>query len=85
MHELLQEFKELRERNVQTLKETHIQEADLSKTGIHPEFGRVTLKELLATWVVHDLGHIRQISRVMAKQYKDEIGPWEAYVPVVHE
>lgn len=85
LSELLAEFESLRKKNVQVLKEAGLQEADLSKTGIHPEFGRVTLKELLATWVVHDLGHIRQIARVMAKQYKGEIGPWQAYVPVVNE
>lgn len=51
----------------------------------HPELGEVTLKELLATWVTHDLGHIAQIARVMAKQYKDEVGPWGAYIPILNK
>ncbi len=85
LSELLDEFKTLRKRNIKRLTEMNIQESDLNKEGIHPHFGKVTLKELLSTWVVHDLGHIRQIARVMAKQYKDEIGPWKEYLPVVNE
>ena len=53
-------------------------------TGEHPELGTVTLEQLLATWVVHDLGHLAQIGRVMAKQYRDAVGPWQAYLPVLH-
>jgi hypothetical protein len=52
-------------------------------TGEHPELGPVTLEQLLATWVAHDLGHLAQIARVMAKQYRDAVGPWEAYLPVL--
>lgn len=85
LSELLAEFESLRHKNVHVLKNANLQDADLSKSGIHPEFGLVTLKELLAAWVVHDLGHIRQIARVMAKQYRNEIGPWQAYLPVVHK
>jgi hypothetical protein len=55
----------------------------LALLGDHPEFGRVTLRQLLAAWVVHDLGHIAQTARVMAKQYRDDIGPWRAYLPIV--
>ena len=51
--------------------------------GEHPEFGPVTLRQLLATWVAHDLGHIAQTARVMAKQYREAIGPWRAYLPIV--
>jgi hypothetical protein len=51
-------------------------------TGIHPEFGNITLKQLLATWVTHDLAHLLQISRTMTKQYKEEIGPWTRYFSV---
>ena len=83
--QLLAEFKTLRTQNLETLKKMNISEDHLQKTGIHPNLGQVTLKELLSTWVVHDLGHIRQMTRVMAKQYKNELGPWEKYLPVVHE
>jgi len=83
--QLLDEFKNLRKQNVTTLKEMNIGENDLQKTGIHPNLGQVTLRQLLSTWTVHDLGHIRQMVRVMAKQYKMELGPWEKYLPVVHE
>ena len=55
----------------------------LTEKGIHPELGEVNLKELLSTWVVHDLGHIAQISRVMAKQYQFEVGPWTAYLGIL--
>jgi len=80
---LLDEFKTLREQNLQTLKSKNIMPEDLKKTGIHQAFGAVTLQQLLATWVAHDLGHIAQISRVMAKQYHDEVGPWKAYLPIL--
>jgi hypothetical protein len=55
----------------------------LEKRGTHPEFGLVTLSQLLSTWAVHDLGHIGQIVRVMAKQYGEAVGPWRAYLPVL--
>jgi hypothetical protein len=58
--------------------------SQLQLSGEHPAFGSVTLEQLLATWVAHDLGHIAQITRVMAKQYRDAVGPWEAYLPVLH-
>lgn len=83
--ELLHEFKTLRFKNIQILKGLNIDEHKLKLTGVHPEFGEVTLKQLLSTWVVHDLGHIAQISRVMAKQYKIETGPWEAYLGVLQK
>ena len=81
--ELLSTFKLLRHQNIISLKSFSISDTDLSKTGIHPEFGTVTLKQLLATWVAHDLGHIAQISRVMAKQYKEEAGPWTQYLKIL--
>ncbi|MBS1598020.1 MAG: DinB family protein [Bacteroidetes bacterium] len=80
--ELLLEFHQLRRDNIEILKSTTIDEHTLGMTGIHPEFGHITLKQLLATWVTHDLAHILQISRVMAKQYKEEIGPWTKYFSV---
>lgn len=63
----------------------NLTDRELALTGIHPEFGIVSLGQLLATWVVHDLGHVRQIARVMARRYRDDIGPWQAYLPVVSE
>jgi hypothetical protein len=81
--ELLDEFDELRAENVQTLLDWQLTDADLALEGMHPALGAVTLKQLLATWVAHDLGHILQVSRVMAKQYRDAIGPWRAYLSVM--
>ncbi|MFD0964637.1 DinB family protein [Pseudofulvibacter geojedonensis] len=85
LHELLMEFKKLRKENLIFLKTLKITEQDLLKEGIHPEFGTVTLQQLLATWVTHDLGHIAQIAKVMAKKYKNEVGPWSAYIKIVNE
>ena len=79
LSQLLEEFKKLREKNLQKLKALNLSNADLNKTAIHPAFGEVTLSQLLSTWTIHDLTHIAQISRVMAKQYKDAIGPWVEY------
>ena len=80
---LLEEFSILRSNNIQKLKSFRITDFDLTRKGIHPEFGEITLEQLIAAWVVHDLGHIAQISRVMAKQYKDEVGPWTAYLGIL--
>lgn len=85
IHQLLNEFQELRIRNLDYFRSLHIADADLNKTGIHPDFGEVTMRQLLATWVAHDLGHIAQISRVLAKQYKDEVGPWTAYLSILQK
>ena len=71
MNDLLSEFKNLRLDNIKVLKELDLKEEDFDKEGIHPEFGKVTLSQLLSTWVVHDLDHLAQISRVMSYQYKD--------------
>ena len=81
--ELLDELARLRADNLATLASWHLTNEQLDLEGEHPDFGAVTLRQLLATWVVHDLGHIAQIARVMAKQYRDAIGPWRAYLPVV--
>jgi len=83
MAQLLGTFKMLRANNLRKLEAMKLTQADLDKTGIHPEFGRVTLKQHLATWTVHDLGHIAQITRVMSKQYKTEVGPWMEYLPIL--
>ena len=82
--ELMTEFEQLRRENVDTLKNLRLTDAHLNLTGIHPEFGEVTLRQHLATWATHDLGHIAQICRVLAKQLKQEIGPWQAYLSIVH-
>ncbi|HMR44213.1 MAG TPA: DinB family protein [Saprospiraceae bacterium] len=83
LEELILTFKMLRRDNLDFLKSLHLSEEDLQKTGIHPAFGTVTLEQLLATWVAHDLSHIAQIVRVMAKQYKEATGPWTAYLPLL--
>lgn len=83
--ELIAEFKNLRKGNLKELKSLNITDKDLKLKGIHPEFGKVTLKQLISTWVVHDLGHISQISRVMAKQYEKNVGPWKAYLGILNK
>ena len=80
---LLDDFTTLRAASLATLAGWQISDAQLALEGEHPEFGAVTLRQLLATWVAHDLGHIAQIARVMAKQYRDEVGPWRAYLSVL--
>ena len=81
--ELLDTFKQLRESNLGELADMNLSPAALEKSGRHPELGVVTLKQLLASWVVHDLGHIAQVVRVMAKQYREDVGPWQQYLPVL--
>lgn len=81
--ELLEEFAQLRVQNLNTLRSWELSEPDLSLEGEHPELGRVTLRQLLATWVAHDLGHLAQTSRVLAKRYRDAVGPWRAYLPIL--
>ena len=80
---LLDEFAQLRADNVATLRCWKLSDAQLALEGEHGEFGPVTLRQLLATWVAHDLGHVAQTARVMAKQYRDAVGPWRAYLPVM--
>ncbi len=81
--QLLSEFKTLRHNNIALLKAKNLSQADLNKKGIHPALGEVTLAQLLATWTAHDLGHIAQMCRVMARQYKQEVGPWKEYLSIV--
>lgn len=83
LEELLAELAALREQNLGTLAELKIGPGDLEKTGKHPALGRVTLKQLLATWVAHDLDHLAQVARTMAKQYAAEVGPWRAYLSIL--
>lgn len=83
LSELLETFAALREQNIRTLQNMHLTEEHLSLKGRHPAFGTVTLRQLLATWVVHDLNHISQTVRVMATQYGDEVGPWIEYLSIL--
>lgn len=81
--ELLERFEAVRRQNLRELRALALTDAQLSLEGVHPAFGAVTLRQLLATWVVHDLGHLAQIARVMAKQYGAAVGPWREYLPVL--
>jgi hypothetical protein len=83
IRELLDEFQSLRSNNLRILKSKNLDARDLIKTGIHPEFGEVRLEQLLATWTTHDLSHIAQIARIMARQYTREVGPWKQYLPIL--
>lgn len=80
--ELLDTFSLLRQDSLRRLTALGLTAADLERTGRHPEFGRVTLAQLLATWVVHDLDHIVQVSRTMGRQYAEAVGPWSAYLRI---
>lgn len=80
---LLDEFAALRQDNLRELAALRLTDADLDRRGRHPELGVVTLRQLLATWVAHDLDHVMQISRVLARQYSDEVGPWRAYLRII--
>jgi hypothetical protein len=81
--QLLDEFAALRAANLETLRGWRLTAADLAKPGTHPSLGPVTLAQLLATWVVHDLDHVAQVARVMAKQYTAAVGPWTEYLSVL--
>jgi hypothetical protein len=80
---LLSEFARLRAANLELLRSWRLTAAELDLPGVHPGLGHVTLRQLLAAWVAHDLGHLAQVARVMAKQYRDEVGPWLPYLPVL--
>jgi len=83
LQQLLDEFATIRKENMVWFKSLNLTETDLDKKGMHPVLGEVTLRNLLATWVVHDLTHIAQITRVMAKQYKEEMGPWPEFFRIL--
>ena len=83
--ELLDTFAQLRTENLRELQALNLTDNLLDKRGRHPELGVVTLRQLLSTWVVHDLGHLRQVVRVMSKQYRDAVGPWRAYLSILEE
>lgn len=80
---LLHDFKVLREESVAALKNFNLQHNDFTKTAFHPKIFEVNLQQLIATWVTHDLSHLTQISRIMAQQYKSEVGPFEAYLKIL--
>jgi len=81
--ELLDEFARLRAGNLRDLRALDLQPSDLERRGVHPTFGSVTLSQLLATWAAHDLTHLHQLSRVMAHQYRETVGPWTAFLGVM--
>ena len=81
--ELLDEFSALRAGNLLELAGLPLDEMALDRAGMHPELGTVTVRQLLATWVAHDLDHVVQIARVMARQYTDAVGPWRAYLRII--
>ena len=83
LEQLLDEFTIIRKENVAWLQSIQPTEIDLERKGIHPVLGEVTLRHLLSTWVVHDLTHIAQITRVMAKQYTGEMGPWPQFFRIL--
>jgi hypothetical protein len=83
--DLLEEFAALRAAGLRDLRALELSDADLDRTGIHPKFGTVTARQLLATWVAHDLDHIVQISRVMAHQLHDDVGPWIEFLRIVRD
>jgi hypothetical protein len=84
-NQLLDDFIKIRFSTITKLRTLNITDEQLTKTAIHPEFGSVTLSQLISTWLVHDLDHIAQISRVMAKQYKDDVGPWIANLKILRQ
>ena len=83
LEQRLDQFAALRRENLNQLASLRLTDADLDRTGRHPAFGVVTLRQLLATWVAHDLDHVMQISRVLGRQYSNEVGPWRAYLRII--
>lgn len=83
--ELLDAFAARRAASLAALDELRLGEADLERTGMHPALGRVTVRQLLAGWAVHDLTHIAQVARVLAKRYTEATGPWRAYLGVLSD
>lgn len=82
--QVLEEFSRLRAENLAHLRALNLQQQDLQRRGRHPALGVVTLSELLATWATHDLTHLHQITRVMAHQYREAVGPWNKFLGVLH-
>ena len=84
LSELLDEFSHLRARNLHDLSDLNLQPADLARRGRHPALGPVTLSQLLAAWTAHDMTHLHQVSRILAHQYSDAVGPWSKFLGVLH-
>ena len=82
--ELLDNFAYLRHQSLQTLAALNLTEADLNLPGIHPQFGPITLRNQLSTWAVHDLTHTNQILKTLANEYREAVGPWQAYLSILH-
>ena len=83
LEQLLDEFAKLRSENLEAVRVLNLKPEDLERRGLHPSLGTVTLAQLLATWAAHDLTHLHQISRIMAHQYRDAVGPWSVYLGVM--
>jgi len=83
LSQLLDEFARVRAENLATLRALNLSPEDFDRRGHHPAFGSVTLSQLLATWAMHDLTHLHQLTRIMAHQYRDAVGPWSAYLGVM--
>jgi hypothetical protein len=83
LEQLLDEFARLRSENLGELRSLNLRPEDLERRGSHPALGIVTLSQLLATWTAHDLTHLHQVSRIMAHQYREAVGPWSAYLGVL--
>ena len=83
--QLLEAFTDIRGKTIQSLRDMNLGPEDLKRTGTHPDFGRVTMEQLLATWVAHDLSHLTQISRAMARQLHEAVGPWKAYLSLLKD
>ena len=85
LDDLLDEFARVRAASLEALEALALSEADLERRGTHPAFGSVTLGQLLSTWVAHDLDHVMQIARVMARRYDGDVGPWRAYLRIIRD
>jgi uncharacterized damage-inducible protein DinB len=84
LKELLDEFEDLRRKNLDELRSLGLGDAELDLEGLHPEFGTVTLRQLLATWVCHDFSHLGQMARLLAKRHQEAVGPWAQYLSILH-
>lgn len=85
LNQLVDEFVLIRKKNIDILLSKNLTESQFDLTGIHPKFGEVTLRQLLSTWVAHDMSHLAQMARVIAKQYKNEAGPWVEYLRILQQ
>lgn len=85
LDDLLDEFAGLRQANLDAVRMMQLSEAHYQLEGVHPAFGPVTLAQLLATWTAHDLSHLAQVSRTMARQYREAVGPWQAYISILRQ